>query len=233
MASQLDLEEQEQLDQLRHFWNTYGTLITWIVVLAAGAFLAWNGWQYWQREQAARASALYDELERGAQAGDTARVERALADMKSKFASTAYAQQAGLLAARVLHEKGNAEASRAALTWVAEKGTDPGYQAVARLRLAGELLDAKSYDEALKQLSAGMPSQEFEALAADRKGDVYMAQGKREEAKAEYRKAWSALSPGNEYRRLVEIKLNAVGVDPKSLAPAAADAAAANASAAK
>jgi predicted negative regulator of RcsB-dependent stress response len=58
---------------------------------------------------------------------------------------------------------------------------------------------------------------EFEALAADRKGDVYMSQGKREEAKAEYRKAWAAFDPGNEYRRLVEIKLNAVGVDPKSL----------------
>lgn len=238
MATHLDLEEQEQLDQLRHFWNTYGTLITWVLVLATGAFLAWTGWQYWQREQAAKASALYDELERGAQAGDTARVERALADMKDKFASTAYAQQAGLLAARVLQEKGNAETSRAALAWVAEKGTDAGYQAVARLRLAGELLGAKSYDEALKQLSAPMPSQDFEALAADRRGDVYMAQGKREEAKAEYRKAWSAFSPANEFRRLVEIKLNAVGVDPQSLAPAAANAPAvkapaANASAAK
>lgn len=219
MATHLDLEEQEQLDQLRHFWNTYGTLITWVVVLAAGAFLAWTGWQYWQRDKAARASALYDEIERSAQAGDAARVERALADMKDKFAGTAYAQQGGLLAARVLHEKGNAEGSRAALAWVAEHGTDPGYQAVARLRLAGELLEAKSYDDALKQLSAGMPK-EFEALAADRKGDVYMAQGKREEAKTEYRKAWSTFEPGNEYRRLVEIKLNAVGVDPKSLAPA-------------
>ena len=219
MASHLDLEEQEQLDQLKHFWNTYGTLIVWVLVLAAGAFAAWTGWQYWQREQAVRASALYDELERGAQAGDTARVERALADMKSKYAGTAYAQQGGLLAARALQEKGQAEASRAALAWVAEHGKDPGYQAVARLRLASELIEAKSYDEALKQLSTGMPK-EFEALAADRKGDVYMTQGKREEAKAEYRKAWSAFPPGNEYRRLVEIKLNAVGVDPKSLAPA-------------
>ena len=217
MATHLDLEEQEQLDQLRHFWKAYGTLITWVVVLAAGSLLAWNGWQYWQREQAARASALYDEMERGAQAGDAARVERALADMKNKFAGTAYAQQGGLLAARVLHEKGNAEASRAALAWVAEKAADPGYQAVARLRLAGELMEAKSYDEALKQLSAGMPK-EFEALAADRRGDVYMAQGKREEAKAEYRKSWSAFPPDNEYRRLIEIKLNAVGVDPTSLA---------------
>ena len=220
MATHLDLEEQEQLDQLKHFWNTYGTLITWVVLLAAGAFVAWNGWQYFQRNKAAQASALYDEVERSAQAGDTARIERALADMKDKFAGTAYAQQAGLLAARALYDKGNADASRAALAWVAEHAVDPGYQIVAKLRLAAELLDAKSYDEALKQLSGDVPKP-FEALVADRKGDIYLAQGKRDEARAEYQKAWTAFEPGTDYRRLVEIKLNAVGVDPKSLAPAA------------
>ncbi len=62
---------------------------------------------------------------------------------------------------------------------------------------------------------------EFEALVADRKGDIYLAQGKRDEAKAEYQKAWTAFDARTDYRRLVEIKLNAVGVDPKSLAPAA------------
>jgi predicted negative regulator of RcsB-dependent stress response len=224
MATHLDLEEQEQLDQLKHFWNTYGTLITWVVLLAAGAFVAWNGWQYFQRNKAAQASALYDEIERSAQAGDTARIERALSDMKDKFAGTAYAQQAGLLAARALNDKGNAEASRAALAWVSEHAVDPGYQAVAKLRLAGELLEAKQYDEALKALAGEVPK-EFEALAADRKGDIYLTQGKREEAKAEYLKALAAFEPGADYRRLVEIKLNAVGVDPKSLAPAAGGAA--------
>src|SRR6478609_9356540 len=146
MATHLDLEEQERLDQLKHFWNTYGTLITWVVLLAAGAFVAWNGWQYFQRTKAVQASALYDEVERSAQAGDTARTERALADMKDKFAGTAYAQQAGLLAAKTLYEKGNMDGSRAALAWVAEHAVDPGYQAVAKLRLAAELLEAKSYD---------------------------------------------------------------------------------------
>jgi predicted negative regulator of RcsB-dependent stress response len=224
MATHLDLEEQEQLDQLKHFWNTYGTLITWVVLLAAGAFVAWNGWQYFQRNKAAQASALYDEIERSAQAGDTARIERALSDMKDKFAGTAYAQQAGLLAARALNDKGNADASRAALAWVSEHAVDPGYQAVAKLRLAGELLEAKQYDEALRALAGEVPK-EFEALAADRKGDIYLTQGKREEAKAEYLKALAAFEPGADYRRLVEIKLNAVGVDPKSLAPAAGGAA--------
>ncbi len=218
MATPLDLEEQEQLDQLKHFWTTYGSLITWIVLIAAAAFMAWNGWQYLQRTKAAQAAALYDELERGAQAGDTARIERALADMKEKFAGTAYAQQAGLLAAKTLHEKGNDEASRAALAWVADKAVDPGYQAIAKLRLSAELLDSKAYDDALKQLSGSMPK-EFEPLAADRKGDIYLAQGKREEAKTEYRKAWTGFEGRSDYRRLIEIKLNAVGVDPKTLAP--------------
>ncbi|MDM0112174.1 tetratricopeptide repeat protein [Variovorax sp. J22R133] len=220
MATHLDLEEQEQLDQLKHFWNTYGNLITAVIVLAALVFMGWNGWQYYERNKAASASALYDELQRGVESGDTARVERALADMKDKFSGTAYAQQAGLLAAKALRDKGNLDASRAALTWVSDKAIDPGYQAIARLRLAAELMEAKSYDDALKQLAAPVP-REFEALVADRKGDIYMAQGKRDEAKAEYQKAWTAFDERAEYRRLVEIKLNAVGVDPQTLKAAA------------
>ena len=102
MATPLDLEEQEQLDQLKHFWNTYGTLITWVVLLVAGAFVAWNGWQYFQRSKAAQAAALYDEVERSAQSGDVERIQRVLGDMKERFAGTAYAQQAGLLVAKTL-----------------------------------------------------------------------------------------------------------------------------------
>ena len=218
MATHLDLEEQEQLDQLKHFWNTYGTLITWAVLLVAGAFVAWNGWQYFQRSKAAQAAALYDEVERSTQSGDVERIQRVLGDMKERFAGTAYAQQAGLLVAKTLYEKGKVEESRAALGWVAQSAVDPGYQAVAKLRLAAELLDGKSYDEALKQLDGNVPK-EFEPLVADRKGDIYMAQGKRSEAQTEYRKAWTGLGATSDYRRLVEIKLNAVGVDPKSLAP--------------
>jgi predicted negative regulator of RcsB-dependent stress response len=216
MATHLDLEEQEQLDQLKHFWNTYGTLITWIVLLAAGAFMAWNGWNYYQRNKAAQASALYDEVERSAQAGDAERIERALGEMKSRFAGTVYAQQAGLLAAKTLNDKAKPDASRAALEWVAENAIDPGYKAIARLRLSSELLQSKAYDEALKQLDASVPK-EFEALVADRKGDILLAQGKRDEAKAQYQKAWAAFDARNDYRRLVEVKLNAVGVDPKTL----------------
>ena len=224
MAKHLDLEEQEQLDQLKHFWNTYGNLITWVLIAVFGSIAAWNGWQYWQRQQAAQAAAIYDEVERATQAGDTARVERAFSDIKDKFGRTAFAQQAGLLAGKALVEKGNIDGGKAALQWVALAGSDDGYQAIARLRLAGLLLETKDYDGALKHLAADFPA-EFRGLVADRRGDIYTLQGKKAEAKAEYLRAYEALEERSEYRRLVEVKLNALGVDPKPQAAAAASAA--------
>lgn len=216
MAKHLDLEEQEQLDEIKHFWREYGNLITWALIAVFGAIAGWNGWQYWQRTQAVQSAAMYDEVERAAQAGDTARVERAFSDMKDKFGGTTYAQQAGMLAAKVFVEKGNTDAAKAALAWVADKSSDEGYQAVARLRLAGVLLQAKAYDDALKQLSGEFPKS-FEALVADRRGDVYNLQGKKAEAKAEYIKAFKSSDERSEYRRLIEVKLSALGVDPKEL----------------
>ena len=49
MATPLDLQEQEQIDQLKAFWNQYGNLITWTLTLALAGFAAWNGWNWWQR----------------------------------------------------------------------------------------------------------------------------------------------------------------------------------------
>jgi predicted negative regulator of RcsB-dependent stress response len=120
----------------------------------------------------------------------------------------------------VLAEKGQADAAKSALQWVAADASDEGLQAVAKLRLAAMLVEAKDYDGALKQLNAGVP-REFEALAADRRGDIYNLQGKKDQAKLEYTKAWQAFSPDSQYRPLVEVKLTALGVDVQTLKPAA------------
>lgn len=207
----LDLEEQEQLDSLKHFWKQYGDLITWGLMALLAVYAGWNGWQYWQSSRAAQASALYEEVERFAASGDAERLDRALADMKDKFGSSAQAQQAGLLAARVHATAGRSDAARAALQWVAEEAGDEGYRALARLRLAGLLLDAKKPDEALQQLSGAFPP-EFAALVADRRGDVYLSQGKKTEAGAEYLKAFKAMDPDNTYRSVIDVKLASLGL---------------------
>jgi predicted negative regulator of RcsB-dependent stress response len=164
---------------------------------------------------------MFDEVERAAQAGDLAKLDRALADMKDKFSGTTYAHQAALLAAKTYDEKGKADEAKAALSWVVEKSSDQGYQAIARLRLAGVLAQAKAYDEAAKQLAGSFPK-EFAPLAADRLGDIFMLQGKKAEARAEFEKAYQGFDERADYRRLVEVKLNALGVDPKAAVKTAA-----------
>lgn len=210
MANHLDLEEQEQLDQLKHFWKQYGDFITWGLIAIVAAIAAWNGYQYWQRNQSAQASALFEEIEKAVNNGDMQRIERAFSDMKERFASTTYAHQSGLLAAKTLYVNGRIDAAKAALTWVAEQSSDKGYASIARLRLSALLIDAKAYDEALKVLSEKVEP-EFSALAADRKGDIYALQGKTAEAKQEYVKALQGLQEGSDYKKLVEVKLGALG----------------------
>lgn len=217
MANHLDLEEQEQLDQLKHFWKQYGNAITWFLIAVLGAIAAWNGYQYWQRSQAAQASAMYDEIEKVSRGGDAAKLDRAFGDMKARFAATTYAHQAALMVAKTQYEAGQTDSAKAALNWVMENSSDKAYAAIARLRLAGILMDAKSYDEALKVIDSGL-GESFTALQADRRGDIFLAQGKKTEAKAEYTKAYAAFEERSDYRRLVEVKLNAVGGQADALA---------------
>lgn len=215
MASNLDLQEQEQLDELKAFWNRYGNLITWTLTLVLAAFAAWNGWNWWERQQGAKASAMFEEFDRAVQASNAEQAGRVFNDLKERYARTVYAQQAGLLAAKLQADKNQADAAQASLTWVAEQGKDEEYQALARLRLAGLLLDKKAYDDALKQLDA-VKSPEFAPLADDRRGDILLASGKKDEAVKAFQAAWKAMSDKTDYRRVIESKLTSLGAAPEA-----------------
>lgn len=219
MASNLDLQEQEQLDELKAFWKQYGNLITWGLTLVLAGFAALNGWNWWQREQGAKAGAMFDELDRAVQAGNADQAGRVFNDMKERYARATYTAQGGLLAAKLQADKGRADAAQANLGWVAEHASDEEYQALAHLRLAALLLDKKDYDGALKQVDS-VKSPEFSALADDRRGDILLAQGKKDEAVKAFQAAWKAMNEQLDYRRVVESKLASLGAAPEAV-PAA------------
>ncbi|GIZ52609.1 YfgM family protein [Noviherbaspirillum aridicola] len=210
-----DLEEQEQLATLKAWWNKYGDLVTWLLIAALAGYAAWSGWNYYQRNQATQAALLYDELQKAVSAKDNARVLRAAGDMQNKFGRTAYAQMAALAAAKTAWESKDAAAAKAQLQWVIDNGRDAEYKALARIRLAGVLLDEKAHDDALKVLAADMPPS-FAAAAADRKGDILAAQNKLEDARAAWKLALDKTDEKNPARQLIQLKLDAVGGAPKA-----------------
>jgi predicted negative regulator of RcsB-dependent stress response len=204
-----DLEEQEQIASLKAWWDKYGNASTWVLIAALAAYAGWNGWHYYQRNQAGQASALYDELQNAVQAKDNAKVLRAAGDMESKFASTAYAPMSALVAAKSAFDANDLKSAKAQLQWAAEHGGDE-FKTVAKVRLAGVLLDEKAYDEALKALTGDVPAQ-FAGVVADRKGDILFAQNKLVEARSAYKAALDATEKTNPGRKLIELKLEAAG----------------------
>ena len=222
-----DLEQQEQLDQVKHFWKQYGNLITWLLVLVLGAYAAWTGYLYWQQKRAVAATGLYEELDRAAASGNADRVLQIFTDLKGNYAGTALAEQGALLAAKVLAE-GKTEQARASLQWLVDSGKNASLVDVARLRLAGMQMDAQQYDAALKTLDVSFDG-EFKALAGDRRGDIFLAQGKKDDAVKAYKAAWDGLEATVEYRRFIEGKLTALGAAPEAAAKPARVGAAASA----
>jgi predicted negative regulator of RcsB-dependent stress response len=221
MATQLDLQEQEQLDAIKAFWKENGNLITWTLVLVLGAYAAWSGWQYWQRDQAAKAAAMFEQLDRAASVGDAQLVGRIFNDLRERYPRTAFAEQGGLTAAKVEVAKGQLDAAKADLSWVAEHALEDELRTVARLRLASLQADAHQYDEALKSLAtATAPT--FAALVADRRGDALLALGRTDEARAAYQSAYAAMDPRLGYRHILEAKLAAIGAAPAASAASSA-----------
>ena len=203
-------EEQEQLATLKAWWNQYGNLVTWVLTAALLAYAGWSGWKYYQRDQTSKGELLYEEIVKAADAKDQAKVSRAAEDIKDKFSSTPYAQMGALTAAKSAFEADDMKAAKAHLQWVLEHGRSDEFKAVARIRLAGVLLDEKAYDDGLKVLDWDFPEQ-FAALVADRKGDLLFAQNKTDEARKAFQTALDKTEIKNPARQLIQLKLDALG----------------------
>jgi len=207
----LDLQEQEQLEALKAWWKDNGNWILGTVLVVVAAMGGWRGWQYYQHQQATKAATLYMQVVEQVGSNDPKRVNDAAAAVMDKFASTAYAARAALLAAQVNEQAKDVAHAKTQLQWVIDHAGEAALKDVARLRLAAVLLDEKNYADALQLLEAKHP-ESFDGLYADLRGDVLSAQGKTDEARSAYKLAYEKFDVQNIYRNLIQMKIDALGV---------------------
>jgi len=182
------------------------------VAIAAGA-----GWRYWQNRtvtQSLEAAAVYERLTQSLAANDAKGAREAGAMLIDQYKGTAYAPRAALLLAKLNVGAKELKSAQAQLEWAAANSKEPAVKDLARLRLAGVQLDQKQYDSALKTLSVSH-SDAFAPRFDDLKGDVLLAQGKPDEARAAYQAAFGKIAEDNPYRNIVELKLDALGGESK------------------
>jgi len=207
----LDLEEQEQVAELKAWWNQYGNLVVSAIVAAALTFAGWQAWRWYERSQAAQAGALYDTLLRAAQAADAKALRDANGALLENYPRTLYAAMGALSAARFYFERNDLKSAKAQLQWVIDHARQEDFRDLARLRYAAVLLDEKAYDEALKLLDEKHAAA-YDAQYAAAKGDVLVAKNQVEQARAAYRIALDKAGSGNTaFRDSVRMRLEALG----------------------
>ncbi|MGH8750532.1 MAG: tetratricopeptide repeat protein [Burkholderiales bacterium] len=205
-----DLQEQEQIDELKAWWKENGRLVITVVVAVALSAAAVQGWRHYKQTQAQAASELYSALEELLPGKDAKKIRETAGAIVEKFPSTTYAARAALALAKSNYEAGDVKNARAQLQWVIDEAQESELKDMARLRLAGVLLDDKNHAEALLLLGAGH-SAAYDALFLDLKGDILAAQGNNAEAKSAYQMALDKSDRKSNYRNLIQAKLDALG----------------------
>jgi predicted negative regulator of RcsB-dependent stress response len=206
-----DLEEQEQLETLKAWWTENGNLVLTAVSLALFVVVAWQAWNYYQRNQAAQASALYGAVQKAAGANDLKQVRENAGAILEQYPRTTYAAMAALVSAKAHFQGGDLKTAHAQLAWVAENAKDEALQDIARLRLVSVMLDENAYDDALKALDAKHGAA-FEAQFLAARGDVLVAQGKKEEARGAYKAAQDKADAKDAgLRGSLQLRLDALG----------------------
>ena len=207
----LDLEEQEQLAELKAWWNRHGNWIVSVVLACALALAGWQGWRWYEQSQARQASVLYEELTKAVQASDAKAMRDAGGALIENYKRTLYASMGALVSARFYFDRNDLKSAKAQLQWVIDNSPSPDFRDLARLRLAAVLLDEKAYDEALKLLDASH-AVAYDAQYAALRGDVLVAKNQSPEARAAYKLALE--KAGNQegaFRESVRMRLEALG----------------------
>jgi predicted negative regulator of RcsB-dependent stress response len=204
-----DLEEQEQLDELKAWWKAYGNMVLLVVGAAIVSSVAVQGWKYYQNKQSREASVQFQALAQS-DPKDIKAIQALSAGLMEKYASTPYAGRAAVVAAKANFAAGDAKSAKAQLEWATKNAQEDPVKSIALLQLAAIQLDGKQYDAALKTL-AEKHDAGFDGIFADLRGDILVAQNKKTEAKAAYQEALIKLDVKNHYSSYTQHKLEALG----------------------
>lgn len=209
-----DLEEQEQLDEFKAWWNKNGKLVTRLVIAAVVVYGGWQGYQSYMNSKATAASTAYQTLISSSlldvDSKKAEQISKEAQAIEQDYSMTPYAGRAALFAARALHEAKQSEAAEKQLRWAMVEAKEPAIKQMAAIEIAGLQIERNALDDAKKTLE-GINDPGFDGIKNSLLGDILMAKKQEKEAKQAYTKALQALDPEGKLFYLTQQKLDALG----------------------
>lgn len=202
--------EEEQVDAIKKWWaDNWKSLAGGVLIGVAILF----GGKAWIKQQDLKIEAASAEFEAMMQATSEDKNDVAAdhaAKLLGQFVDSTYAVAAALTLAKIKMEENDLAAAKIHLRWAIDHSSQSAFKHVARLRLARVLLSEGKTDDSLATLvniDAGTYVASYEEL----KGDIYLAQGKMNQARTAYTLALAALDSSARGRDFLEMKLDDLG----------------------
>ncbi len=200
--------EEQQAEAIKGFFRENGLAIGVGVVVGLSALYGWKYYNNSVIESTSLTSDAYTKLVEKAGQKDSTLVADSDTFIKENTSSS-YAVLAAFVAAKEAVDASKLDIAAQKLSWISENATSSEFKAIALTRLARIQLELKEFEKALASLNKEMPKS-FSANVEEIKGDVYLAQGEKEQARAAYEKAVDA--GGLENNATLQIKLDNLAV---------------------
>lgn len=206
-----DLQEQEQIAELKAWWAQWGKLVIAALVAAVVGYFGSMGWRSWQKSQGETAADAFAAVEQAYAAKDVVKTRAAADAMSKNLTGHALTARAMLLAAKAAFDANQLDQAKSALQWVETNAKEDAIVDIARLRLAAVLMDQKQYDEAIKTVATAKVEGYAANFAATR-GDALALKGDAAAARKAYEEGLQKIDKSDAgTRNMLETKLAAMG----------------------
>ncbi len=209
----LDLEEQEQLDNLKNWWSKYGNWFSNLLLCALLATASWSGYHWWLNYQSAQAQEVNHKIDAALAQNKKDDAWQSAKLLVDEYPNSPHAIFGVLKTITELRQDKPEQSIQLIKRMLTEQKDDSPYKTLLMYRLSGLLFEQNKLDESLKMVQktsvyAANPS--WSALFNERHADILLRKGDAQAAIGYYQKV---LEHANEIKNqglasLIELKLN-------------------------
>ncbi len=200
--------DQDQMEALKTWWKEYGVAVIVGVTFGAVFIGGYRFWNYYTDMQNDKASEIYELVLTDISQGKLMSADKSAKELIDGYSSSPYLAMASLMLAKKYIDNKEISKAKEYLNIAIDQGDENDIVHVARLRLARILFfQEKKADEALEIINT-IQTDGYSSQYNELRGDIYMSNGKTDDAIKSYELALSSTSTSGDYKPVLKMKLD-------------------------
>lgn len=205
------MTEDEQLENIKKWWNRNGNVVTVIISLILITIAGYRYMHWHQAKITQQASITYENMMVAFSNHNNKSVKSYANELIKDYSHSVYADVAHMTLAKIYISKDKLDQAKEELQIVATNSNMLALKQIAKIRIARILAAGKSYTNALDEL-ATVVDEAYLPVINELKGDIFGATGKYKEAISSYRLAIDEVKTNGMGNLFLEMKTNELAI---------------------